>query len=173
MGRVEHLNQSKFWVKRVNEYPCAGPQDEYGLAAEKASEVPNGPWLVLLRDLQGYRVFDSLPDLVTAPSFCAWRNACANTDPRRARHIATDLCERYLKTYRHKQILITTYAPTFLDGLPLHDDRVRLFSVNRSNYGVSCLHHVRVDADMLKRAEEGLTFSRLWMMGHLGGIWDG
>lgn len=69
-----------------------------------------------------------------------------------------------------RQILLTTHNPLILDGLPLQDDRVRLFTVSRTNSGRTSIRRVVVDQDLLKKAERGWSLSRLWVMGHLGGV---
>ncbi len=59
-----------------------------------------------------------------------------------------------------------------LDGLPLTDNRVRLFVVDRDNRGHTVVRRVELNQDMLARAEQGWTLSRLWMNGLIGGVPD-
>ena len=82
------------------------------------------------------------------------------------------LCRWYLEAEEPRQILLTTHNPLVLDGLPLQDDRVRLFAVSRTNSGRTSVRRVVVDDSMLKKAGQGWTLSRLWVMGHLGGVPD-
>ena len=82
------------------------------------------------------------------------------------------LCRWYLEAEEPRQILLTTHNPLVLDGLPLQDDRVRLFTVSRTNSGRTSVRPVVVDDSMLKKADQGWTLSRLWVMGHLGGVPD-
>jgi len=47
---------------------------------------------------------------------------------------------------------------------------VRLFTVGRTNTGQSVIRRVVVDDKLLAMARKGWTLSRLWLMGHLGGV---
>ena len=69
-----------------------------------------------------------------------------------------------------RQILLTTHNPLILDGLLLQDDRVRLFTVSRTISGRTSIHRVALNDDLLEKAERGWSLSRLWVMGHLGGV---
>ena len=71
-----------------------------------------------------------------------------------------------------RQILLTTHNPLVLGGLLLQDDRVRLFTVSRTNTGRTAVRRIVVDDDLLEKARQGWTLSRLWVMGHLGGVPD-
>ena len=71
-----------------------------------------------------------------------------------------------------RQVLITTHNPAVLDGLPLQDDKVRLFAVDRDNMGRTVVKRVVVNEKMLKMAEQGWTLSRMWMNKLIGGMPD-
>jgi energy-coupling factor transporter ATP-binding protein EcfA2 len=71
-----------------------------------------------------------------------------------------------------RQVLITTHNPAVLDGLPLQDDKVRLFAVDRDNVGRTVVKRVIVDDKMLKMAGQGWTLSRMWMNKLIGGMPD-
>ncbi len=105
-----------------------------------------------------------------SPSFCAVDNADHALNPRLARALMGRLCDWYLNAPTQRQILLTTHNPLVLDGLPLQDERVRLFTVSRTNSGRTAVRRVEVDESMLAKAKEGWTLSRLWVMGHLGGV---
>ena len=107
-----------------------------------------------------------------SPSLCAVDNADHGLNPRLARSLFKHLCAWYLDAEQARQILLTTHNPLVLDGLPLQDDRVRLFTVSRTSSGRSTVRRVEVNAGMLKKAEQGWSLSRLWVMGHLGGVPD-
>ena len=49
---------------------------------------------------------------------------------------------------------------------------MRLFTVSRTNTGRTSVQRVVIDDDLLKKAERGWSLSRLWVMGHLGGVPD-
>jgi len=107
-----------------------------------------------------------------SPRLCAVDNADHGLNPRLARSLVERVCEWYLDASLPRQILLTTHNPLVLDGLPLQDDRVRLFTVSRTNSGRTSVRRVEVDANLRAKAEQGWSLSRLWVMGHLGGVPD-
>lgn len=107
-----------------------------------------------------------------SPALCAVDNADHGLNPRLARSLMECLCRWYLDSSGPRQILLTTHNPLVLDGLPLQDDRVRLFTVSRTGSGRTSVRRVAVDDRLLERAEQGWSLSRLWVMGHLGGVPD-
>ena len=107
-----------------------------------------------------------------SPQLCAVDNADHGLNPRLARSLIERLCQWYLEADEERQILLTTHNPLILDGLPLQDERVRLFTVSRTNSGRTAIRRVVVDEKLLERAKQGWTLSRLWVMGHLGGVPD-
>ena len=106
------------------------------------------------------------------PQLCAVDNADHGLNPRLARSLIERLCQWYLEANEQRQILLTTHNPLILDGLPLQEERVRLFTVSRTNSGRTAIQRVVVNEKLLERAERGWTLSRLWVMGHLGGVPD-
>ena len=107
-----------------------------------------------------------------SPRMCAVDNADHGLNPRLARSLMTHVCDWYLETHSPRQVLLTTHNPLVLDGLPLQDDRVRLFTVSRTNSGRTSVRRVEVDDSLREKAELGWSMSRLWVMGHLGGVPD-
>ena len=107
-----------------------------------------------------------------SPRLCAVDNADHGMNPRLARSLMERLCQWYLTAKNGRQILLTTHNPLVLDGLPLKDERVRLFTVSRTASGRTFVRRVVVNERLLERAEQGWTLSRLWVMGHLGGVPD-
>ena len=69
-----------------------------------------------------------------------------------------------------RQMLLTTHNPLVLDGLDLRDPRVRLFAVERQADGSSAVRRVELGPALLEQVESGLSLSRLWVMGRLGGV---
>ncbi|MEN8220445.1 MAG: hypothetical protein ABFS56_29670, partial [Pseudomonadota bacterium] len=65
---------------------------------------------------------------------------------------------------------LTTHNPLVLDGINLRDDRVRLFAVARNSKGYTEIRRVNVTEELLEEGKKGLTLSRLWVMGNLGGV---
>ncbi|MGA2066179.1 MAG: AAA family ATPase [Thermoguttaceae bacterium] len=106
----------------------------------------------------------------SSPTLCAVDNADHGLNPRLARSLTSRLCEWYLKSPRPRQILLSTHNPLVLDGLPLKDDRVRLFTVSRTNTGRTTVKRVTIDEQLLAKAKGEYPLSQLWVMGHLGGI---
>ena len=106
----------------------------------------------------------------SSPALCAVDNADHGLNPRLARSLMEHLCQWYLESSTPRQILLTTHNPLVLDGLPLEDDRVRLFTVSRTSSGRTAVRRVVVDEQLRERAERGWSLSRLWVMGHLGGV---
>ena len=107
-----------------------------------------------------------------SPALCAVDNADHGLNPRLARSLMRYLCQWYLDSSEPRQILLTTHNPLVLDGLPLQDDHVRLFTVSRTGSGRTSVRRVVVDGSLRKKAKQGWTLSRLWVMGHLGGVPD-
>ena len=105
-----------------------------------------------------------------SPGLCAVDNADHGLNPRLARSLIEHLCTWYLEAPEPRQILLTTHNPLVLDGLPLQDDRVRLFTVSRTTAGRTSVRRVAIDDDLRHKAEQGWSLSRLWVMGHLGGV---
>ena len=67
--------------------------------------------------------------------------------------------------------MFTAHNPAVLDGLPLQDNRVKLFTVDRNSNGHTIIKRVEISDEMRKlNAEKGWPLSRLWVMGHLGGV---
>lgn len=105
-----------------------------------------------------------------SPRLCAVDNADHGLNPRLARSLIKHLCRWYLEASEPRQILLTTHNPLVLDGLLLQDDRVRLFTVSRTSTGRTSVRRVVIDDDLTKKADQGWSLSRLWVMGHLGGV---
>ena len=105
-----------------------------------------------------------------SPKLCAVDNADHGLNPRLARSLIEHLCRWYLEANEPRQLLLTTHNPLVLDGLPLQDERVRLFTVSRTNTGRTSVRRVEIDDDLLERARKEWSLSRLWVMGNLGGV---
>jgi energy-coupling factor transporter ATP-binding protein EcfA2 len=106
------------------------------------------------------------------PHLYAVDNADHGLNPRLARALMKAFCDWSLSAPLPRQALLTTHNPAALDGLPLHDGRVRLFTVARTTDGRTDLRRIVVDDALKDMADRGWTLSRLWVMGHLGGVPD-
>ena len=104
------------------------------------------------------------------PRLCAVDNADQGLNPRLARALMNHFCEWYLMAKGQRQVLLTTHNPLVLDGLPLQNGQVRLFTVSRTKSGSTSVRQVVVDDELRAKAERGWSLSRLWTMGHLGGM---
>ena len=105
-----------------------------------------------------------------APKLLSIDNADHGLNPRLARELVRQICAAVIESKTPRQMLLTTHNPQVLDGLPLQDDKVRLFTVSRTNTGRTVVRRVEVNEKLLSMAKEGWTLSRLWVMGHLGGV---
>jgi len=105
-----------------------------------------------------------------APNLFALDNADHGLNPLMARHLMTTMCSWLLDTDQPKQVLMTTHNPLVLDGLPLQDERVRLFTVDRDNRGTTRIKRFLVTDEHQKKAAEGWTLSRMWVNGLIGGV---
>jgi energy-coupling factor transporter ATP-binding protein EcfA2 len=106
-----------------------------------------------------------------SPRIFAVDNADHGLNPRLAKSLFKHLCGWILDAPKTRQILVTTHNPQVLDGLPLTDYRVRLFTVGRTDAGRSVIRRVVVNEKLLGMVNnQGWTLSRLWVMGHLGGV---
>lgn len=107
-----------------------------------------------------------------SPPLCAVDNADHGLNPRLARGLIERICRWHLDADERRQILLTTHNPLALDGLPLQEDEVRLFTVSRTNKGHTVVRRVSIDDRMRTWSDRGWTLSRLWTKGHLGGVPD-
>lgn len=90
-------------------------------------------------------------------------------NPVAARALAAVFCEEVLQAGR--QALLTTHNPLVLDGLPLDDQRVRLFRVERQRDGKTDVKRVPVkNLQRLKEKHGPNAVSRLWTEGRIGGL---
>lgn len=106
----------------------------------------------------------------SSPAFLAIDNLDQALNPRLVRELGRLLCEWV--TQRDKQQLIfTVHNPAVIDGLDLEDERIRLFAVDRDNTGHSQARRVHLTQELMDLARQNdWPLSRLWMMGHIGGV---
>jgi energy-coupling factor transporter ATP-binding protein EcfA2 len=107
-----------------------------------------------------------------SPAFLAVDNADHGLNPGLAKVLMKRFTQWVLADESCRQVLMTSHNPSVLDGLPLQDDRVRLFTVDRNNEGKTVVKRVKVDEKLLKMAKKGWTLSRLWMNKLIGGMPD-
>jgi len=107
-----------------------------------------------------------------SPRLLAIDNVDQAVNPRLAMRLSTALSNWVLKSKAGKQVLLTSHNPAVLDGLPLQDDRVRLFTVDRDTRGRTVVKRVEPSEDLIAKAKDGWTLSRMWVNGLIGGVPD-
>ncbi len=106
----------------------------------------------------------------STPPIYAVDNADHALNPRLARELLKHICLWNANSPHPRQIFLTTQNPLALDGLPLQEERVRLFTVSRTEKGRTTIRRIVLNEKLLKMAKQGWTLSRLWVKGHLGGV---
>ncbi|ETR71022.1 MAG: hypothetical protein OMM_02800 [Candidatus Magnetoglobus multicellularis str. Araruama] len=92
-------------------------------------------------------------------------------NPRLILNLTQLLCNWFTQNKNSPQVFFTAHNPAVLDGLNLQDDRVRLFTVERNNQGHTEINRIVMTKELMKLGhEKGWPLSRLWLMGHLGGV---
>lgn len=104
-----------------------------------------------------------------SPAVLAVDNFDHALNPRLAKALTRNLCE-WTIARQNRQLLLTSHNPLVLDGLPLRNNDVRLFTVERSNRGKTVIQRVEVSEQLLQKAEEGVPLSQQWVMGTFGGV---
>jgi predicted ATPase len=105
-----------------------------------------------------------------SPRLFAIDNIDQALNPRLIMRLSTAFSKWILKSRPERQTLVTTHNPAALDGLPLRDDKVRLFTVDRNNRGHTVVKRIELNENLMSKAKEGWTLSRLWMNGLIGGV---
>jgi energy-coupling factor transporter ATP-binding protein EcfA2 len=106
-----------------------------------------------------------------APSLMAIDNADHGLNPGLAKRLTEAFAGWILADSKVKrQVLMTSHNPAVLDGLPLQNDAVRLFTVDRDSLGRTVVHRVVVDDKILEMARKGWTLSRMWTNNLIGGM---
>lgn len=104
-----------------------------------------------------------------APRVFAVDNFDQALHPRLAQAL-TRLLSDHVARDGTRQVLATTHNPLVLDGLDLTNPAIRLFAVDRNREGATQVRRVEVSPKLLAEADKGLSLSRLWVMGRLGGV---
>lgn len=105
-----------------------------------------------------------------SPRCFAVDNVDQALNPRLARRLLAAICAWTNRPNNGQQWLLTAHNPAVLDELPLDDDEVRLFTVDRNNKGYTEVRRIDVAKAIEKRPDKGWTLSRMWMEGYLGGV---
>ncbi len=105
-----------------------------------------------------------------APKCLAVDNVDQALNPRHAQKLMAALCSWTARLNGGHQWLLTAHNPAILDGLPLTDPEVRLFTVDRASNGHTVVRRIDLRAALKARPSEEWTLSRMWMTGLLGGV---
>jgi len=109
--------------------------------------------------------------LPSSPKCLSVDNLDQALNPRLSQKLVGSLCRWITENPIPRQILFTAHNPAVLDGLPLDDDRIRLFAVDRNSKGHTVINQIAITDDLRLLSEKnGWPLSRLWLMGHLGGV---
>ena len=113
-------------------------------------------------------------DIAASPALCAVDNADLGLNPRLAQvTLIAHLCKWYSGRGTPRRQIIVDHAQSARFGWTtyLQDDRVRLFTVSRTSSGRTSVRRVEVnDWSARSKRKQGWSLSRLWVMGHLGGV---
>lgn len=104
------------------------------------------------------------------PSLFAIENFDQALHPHLASATAELFCQAIFDNPRQPTAFLTTHNPLVLDGLDILDDRIRLFAIARNHKGHTTIRRVMVTEDLLNQGKQGMSLSRLWVMGRLGGV---
>lgn len=105
-----------------------------------------------------------------APKCLAVDNVDQALNPRLAMKLMAALCSWTQRLNGDRQWLLTAHNPAILDGIPLDDPEIRLFTVDRDSNGHTVVKRIDLEAALAKRPSEEWTLSRMWMNGLLGGV---
>jgi len=106
-----------------------------------------------------------------SPYCLAIDNLDQTLNPRLVLNLTRFLCKWITEGDDQRQIFVTAHNPAVLDGLSLQDDRIRLFTVDRNNLGHTEINRVTITQELLELSnKKGSPLSRLWVMGHIGGV---
>lgn len=106
----------------------------------------------------------------STPPIFAIDNFDYGMHPRLARAATRVLCEQLVEARPPRQVILTTHNPLVLDGLNIQNAQVRLFAVERGASGATQVHRITISPELIAEAENGMTLSRLWVMGRLGAV---
>ena len=105
-----------------------------------------------------------------APRCLAVDNVDQALNPRLAQRLMEALCSWTGRLNGGRQWLLSAHNPAILDGLPLTDPEVRLFTVDRDSNGHTVVRRIDLNAALKARPDKDWTLSRMWMNGLLGGV---
>jgi len=105
-----------------------------------------------------------------APKCLAVDNVDQALNPLMARKLMAAVCSWTQRLNGDRQWLLTAHNPAILDGIPLDNPEIRLFTVDRDSNGHTVVRRIDLKVALEKRPNEEWTLSRMWMNGLLGGV---
>jgi len=105
-----------------------------------------------------------------SPHCLAVDNLDQALNPRLAQRLMEAICKWTFTINGGRQWLLTVQNPSVLDGLPLTNDKIRLFTVERNSEGHTVINRIDLEAAKKARPDDSWTLSRLWVGGYLGGV---
>ena len=105
-----------------------------------------------------------------APRTLAIDNVDQTLNPMLAQRLIAALCSWTKRTDGVQQWLLTAHNPAVLDGLPMENQEVRLFVIDRDDKGHTDVQSIDLATARAKRPSDQWTLSRMWMNGLLGGV---
>jgi predicted ATPase len=171
---LEYYNDL-FVFNRNGKKEASGAAQSLGIVDRNFRKPPHGGVYVLGANQvnEGTLYFLFLAVLClhpSAPTLFAIENADHGLNPLLVKRLMTTM-STWLLDQDEKQVLMTTQNPLVLDGLPLQDDRVRLFTVDRDSRGATVVRRFVLTEKHRKMAEDkDWPLSRMWVNGLIGGV---
>lgn len=105
-----------------------------------------------------------------APKCLAVDNVDQALNPRLAQKLMVALRSWTEHLNGDRQWLLTVHNPAILDGIPLNNPEIRLFTLDRDSNGHTVVRRIDLAAALKARPNEEWTLARMWMSGLLGGV---
>jgi len=104
-----------------------------------------------------------------SPSVLSIDNFDQALNPRLAARMIEAIC-RWTTSGGRQQLLLTAHNPAVLDGIPLQQDEVRLFAVQRNSLGHTEITRIDLQRALHQRGGTEKSLSQMWMTGLLGAV---
>jgi predicted ATPase len=105
-----------------------------------------------------------------SPHCLAVDNMDQTLNPRLAQRLMEAVCTWSNRANVKRQWLVTVHNPAVLDGIPLDDPGVKLYTVDRNDSGHTVIRPIDLETAAGQRPGPDWTLSRMWMNGLLGGV---
>jgi len=152
--KKSNINASVSAARHVIEFSDRYMREENRFTAYDASE--GALYVLFLLSLAAHE---------KAPNIFAIDNFDQAMNPRLAK-VATQIFSNMILN-SNKTVFLTTHNPLVLDGLDIQNDKVRVFTMDRSDEGYAKIRRVKVEQSLI---DQNQPLSRLWVNGRLGGV---